>query len=174
MSTGTCPRCGEECVVRHRGDGPPEPACPCAERSRGPELAADLAIVRVAQHAPDGWLAAAVDVVADICRRRSKFTTDDIWDRVGEPPEPRAMGAVMRQAQRDGLCETTGSYEPSRRVECHGRPVRVWRSLLFGGRAISECLYCGGSLEGLRPEAKFDKDVCRAAWHREHPERTAA
>lgn len=58
------------------------------------------------------------------------FTTDDLWDKLPSPPEPRAMGAAIRTAVKDDLIISTKSYKPSRRPACHSRPILVWmRSL---------------------------------------------
>lgn len=171
MSTvGTCPRCGEECVIRHCENAPPDFLCSCrhpdAERDRG-----EQAIRQAGENAPADWLIEAFGTVRLLAETQAKFTADDVWRMVGAPPEPRALGAIMRQAKREQLCEPTDMFVTSERR--HGAPIRVWRSLLFGGRAITDCLQCGGSLEGLRPEAKFDTDICRAAWHREHQQEAA-
>lgn len=44
--------------------------------------------------------------------------------------EPRALGALMREAARAGDIEATDAWALSERVACHRRPLRVWRSLL--------------------------------------------
>ena len=61
------------------------------------------------------------------------FTTDAVWDGLEvEPTEPRALGPILMRAARKGLCEPTDQYRNSRRVQCHARPMRVWRSLTYG------------------------------------------
>jgi hypothetical protein len=165
---GTCPRCGEECAVRHRGDWPAEYLCPCleaadAEQQHQLELA-DEAIAAVGEHAPDVWMAQAVAAVHELCRTRPRFTADDVWQRVGNPPEPRALGAVMRQVKREGVCEPTDQFVTSERR--HGAPIRVWRSL--GWVDDRTCDYCGATLRGKRPDARFCDDLHKAAWHREN------
>jgi hypothetical protein len=45
------------------------------------------------------------------------------------PHEPRALGALMREAARNGLIEATDRVRPSERPQCHMNPKRVWRSL---------------------------------------------
>lgn len=58
------------------------------------------------------------------------FTGDDVWRAVPDgvrPPEPRALGGAVRRARKLGLIESTETYRPSDRVECHGRPQLVWR-----------------------------------------------
>lgn len=98
------------------------------------QYAADMAIKQVEKNASVEWLRVALLCVIDVARVMPTFTTDDVWERVGllgvTTHEPRAMGSVMRRAVKDGVCVATPSYERSSRVECHARPVRVWRSLL--------------------------------------------
>jgi len=94
----------------------------------------EQAIARVDEHAPPDWRLEALRAVYDLCRTRSEFTTDAVWgllDRrgVAPPPEPRAIGAIMRAATRRGWCEATDHTRKSVRAECHRRPVQVWRHL---------------------------------------------
>lgn len=98
------------------------------------EAARDEAIDRVEGAMSDAWKAAACDAVDYVCRLRAEFTTDAVWailDRSGTPapPEPRAMGAIMRMAVRKGLCSSTDKTSKSVRVDCHRRDLRVWQSL---------------------------------------------
>ena len=96
--------------------------------------AANVAVERVGENANPEWLRAAHLCVIDVARVMPTFTTDDVWERVSllgvTTHEPRAMGAAIRRAVKDGVCAATPAYERSSRVECHARPVRVWRSLL--------------------------------------------
>lgn len=96
------------------------------------EEARDEAIARVEAHAPEGWVHRAKDAVALIALARFDFTTDDVWNALGEdrPPEPRALGAVMKKMAGDGTIRATGEYRKSVRVDCHARPVAVWRHVL--------------------------------------------
>lgn len=90
----------------------------------------DEAIDRVEANAHDLWLAAARQVLEDLCATHDTITSDDLWlalaDRDVATHEPRAMGAVLRQAARDGLISGTRQYRPSVRPECHARPIREW------------------------------------------------
>lgn len=91
---------------------------PTAEQTR------DAAIDRVAEsHA--AFVAKVVAFIRDL--GPISFTTDDLWKAFAHPPEPRAMGAAIRQARRDGLIVGTGEYVKSMRRECHARPIPVWR-----------------------------------------------
>ena len=94
--------------------------------------ARDEAIQRVDEHASDAWKAEAMRAVVRVARERRRFTTDDVWAVLGESGthEPRAMGAIMLQAARDGWVRATDDYVRSNRVACHARPLRVWESAL--------------------------------------------
>jgi len=71
-------------------------------------------------------------VLYTLASERQRFTTDEVWARLDpdmRTHEPRAMGAMMRQAAKAGLITATDGYEQSTRPECHARPVRVWQSV---------------------------------------------
>ena len=96
------------------------------------EDARDEAIGRVGDAAPRDWMEDAKAAAIGVSLARFDFTTDDVWQVLGDqaPPEPRAMGAVMKSLAGDGLIRPTGEYRKSVRVECHARPVAVWRLVL--------------------------------------------
>jgi hypothetical protein len=79
-------------------------------------------------HADPQWYRSAFVTVKSLGLLGAEFTTDDVWAYlVSTTHEPRAMGAVMRQAVRDGFIESTGRYIKSKRPECHMRPILVYR-----------------------------------------------
>lgn len=94
----------------------------------GADAAKERGIDRAERGAGEAWMTAALAAVRRLARERVTFTTDDVWQLVGQPPEPRAMGAAMRAAGKLKLAEPTGNFEMSRRAACHRRPLRVWRS----------------------------------------------
>jgi hypothetical protein len=75
------------------------------------------------------WCEEALAAVREIAIRQDTFTTDDVWEMVGAPPEPRNMGNVMRKARNEGYCEPT-----DRVLRCknksRGTMLTVWRSAL--------------------------------------------
>lgn len=93
------------------------------------KAAADAAIARVEEAAPGEWLAAARAVVVGLAAHVRFLTSDDVWARLAHPPEPRALGAVMRQLAEEGVLRPTGRVQPSTRPECHARPVAVWEAV---------------------------------------------
>jgi hypothetical protein len=81
------------------------------------------------------WTLRAFDAVRRLAETREEFTTDAVWHVLGDssppPDEPRAMGAVMRRAMNKFLVLPTQRTHQSVRPDCHRRPLRVWRSLVF-------------------------------------------
>jgi len=96
------------------------------------------AMARVERNAPVSWRGWAETAVRYVAERRSEFTTDPVWTvleswAVPTPPEPRALGPLMRSVQTWGWCKATGSYRNSVRAANHGRPLMIYRSNLFHG-----------------------------------------
>jgi len=100
------------------------------------EAARDEAIDRVEANAHHDWLVQARQAVLWLAHNRDEFTTDDVWGLLSNTGvgthEPRALGAVMRWAARSGVVVKTDRVVNSCRVECHARPVAVWRSASKG------------------------------------------
>jgi hypothetical protein len=94
--------------------------------------ARDEAIEQVAAHTPPAWSELAWDTIVTYLKTHAEFFVDDFWSETGieEPPEARALGAVVRRAQREGLMEKSGQFRPSVRSHLTVKPV--WRSLIRG------------------------------------------
>ena len=92
-------------------------------------LARDEAIDRVEENAHEAWKKAAYMSITCCLTEGMAFTTDDLWRLLEmwgyQTHEPRAMGAIIRDAQRRGWIKPQG-WTQSTRKECHARPVRVW------------------------------------------------
>lgn len=101
------------------------------DQPTGDQLA-DEGVAAAAAGADEGWMRAALSQVRWLATVRATFTTDDVWALLTDSGvgtrEPRAMGAVMRQAKAAGYVTPTTEYVKSGRPECHARPVRVWRA----------------------------------------------
>jgi hypothetical protein len=98
--------------------------------------ARDEAIRRAGENANPEWSAGAMAVVCQLANKGSAFTTDDVHElldqlvaagRVARTHEPRALGAVMREAHKLGLIVPLDQWRQSKRRACHSRPLRVWR-----------------------------------------------
>ena len=89
-------------------------------------------LAAVEAHADPDWKDEAERVIDLLASTRQQFTTDDVWQRLGHVSthEPRAMGALMKRAASRGVIRATDGWATSTRPECHGRPIRVWRSAI--------------------------------------------
>lgn len=91
------------------------------------------AIERVGANAPSEWVRKARAVTLGVARANPEgFTSDAVWCVLdacgyGNPPEPRALGAVFHAMARDGFIIKTGRYLPSERESNHARPVAEWK-----------------------------------------------
>jgi hypothetical protein len=98
----------------------------------------EAAVARVTNAAPSDWLGDAWEALVAICGIKrltgSTVTTDDVWAlltarQIDPPPERRAMAAVIRRAEREGLIEKTDRFVPSELPWAHRRNTQVWKVL---------------------------------------------
>lgn len=100
------------------------------------QLTLDAALAQVEAHADSRWFACALAAVEHVARTQATFTADEVWRELPLTKwshvahEPRALGAVFREAMRRGWCVNTRTVLPSMSPVNHHRPVAVWRSLL--------------------------------------------
>lgn len=84
---------------------------------------------RAESNADQDWLTRAREVVKALIAAGEPFTTDHIWYRLEQlgvaTHEPRALGALIRQAAKQGVIQRQG-YIPTTRPEAHARPIPVW------------------------------------------------
>ena len=98
--------------------------------------ARERAISQVDSRVDSRWKQAALSAIWRIADRWPTLTTDNVWLLLADsewshlPIDPRAMGAIMREAQRRGWIAPTAEWKASVRVVNHARPIRVWRSLI--------------------------------------------
>lgn len=94
----------------------------------------DNAIQQVERNADPDWKEMAYITGYSVARRNSEFLSEDVWqallDQGVHTHEPRAMGAVMRRLHADKVIEPTDRFVKSPSPLGHGRPSRVWRSLV--------------------------------------------
>lgn len=90
--------------------------------------------------AAEAFYRAAAKALKEVGTKRKRITTDDLWAKIPEDiaqaVEPRAMGAFMQAAAKQGQVKATDRTRPSTRKECHRRPVKVWVSNIFVGREV--------------------------------------
>lgn len=89
----------------------------------------DKAMDAVESHTDFAWKQLALQTVRFLALNHQEFVADDLWGYIEKPSEPRALGPVMRAAQKQGLIEPTERYKPN--PNRHSTPTRIWRSLLF-------------------------------------------
>lgn len=89
----------------------------------------DEAIDQAEANANAAWLEEAVDAIKYLAETQDQLTADHVWELVGSPREPRAMGAAFRQALNLKLIAPTEIYRKSTRPQRHAAPIRVWATL---------------------------------------------
>lgn len=126
-------RCDHDCHGKH--DGMKQGDLFGIPNDEGAALR-DEGIARADRNADTEWKKAADLSVRAVARRMTVFTTDDVWDELhlnhpdAHTHEPRALGAVMKRAMRDGLIIQTEQFVRSRRPQAHKAPIQVWGSAL--------------------------------------------
>lgn len=92
------------------------------------------------------WLRASLPIVKRLAETRTTLTSDDVWSALEQPPaEARQIGQLLKAAGQ--WIEPTDEHRPSQRPINHGRPVRVWRSLLTAGPPQQTLLSDSGAPE---------------------------
>jgi hypothetical protein len=106
------------------------------EREAREQAAKEKALEQVEENADPDWIKRARLTGARIAAELEELTADDFWEAgLEKPREARALGPVLLRLARAGLIEKTERFRRSRQVGCHGMDVRVWKSLVYGGRA---------------------------------------
>lgn len=97
----------------------------------------DEAIQRVNAHADPDWKDTAYATGYRIASCQESLLSEDIWQALSDQGvhthEPRAMGAVMRRLHADKVIQPTDQFVKSPSPLGHGRPSRIWKSLLVAG-----------------------------------------
>jgi len=86
---------------------------------------------RSLENAKEEWIDHAYEAIIRVAKYNKEFIVDKVWDYMDgdvHTHEKRAMGALIRDAARNGIIEPTDKYQPSTQKNCHGNPRRVWRS----------------------------------------------
>lgn len=98
------------------------------------EAGREEGIARADEHANEQWKQEALEMIRLTALFHQFFTSSLVWDRISAAThEPRAMGALMRRAEKHGWIEPTDQFLCSVRPSQHRRPLRVWRSKIYGG-----------------------------------------
>lgn len=126
-------------LVGEEAAAPPAPRAPAPQsvRRRRAEPVPTMhevreaAIAQVEEHATEEEVQRVLRAIQAAAREQAELTTDDVRPFIhGEVREPRLLGAMMLRARAAGWIERTDRYAESKHVQSHGRPKRVWRSLV--------------------------------------------
>ena len=112
------------------GEEPPKPPDKAEGRARG-RVQRNISMAQVEEH-NEPSMEMLVEAGWAVARRSPDLTGDDIRDELGvvHIREPRVMGPVMKQLERDGVIAPTNEYRQGHRGINHARPQRIWRSLI--------------------------------------------
>ena len=72
------------------------------------------------------WIEDAIPVVLDHVRGLTSFTSDDLHPILPPAPHLQWYGILVAKLRNQGYLEKLG-YRPSKRPECNGRPIVVWK-----------------------------------------------
>ena len=101
----------------------------------------DAAIAQADEVADPAWKAFMYAGIVEVARKKPFFITDDVERLriVRQGPrthENRALGPLMLQAARQGVCLPTDDWVQSAQRVNHRRWMRVWYSLVYEGPRV--------------------------------------
>jgi hypothetical protein len=95
-------------------------------------LQRDIGMDLVERFMDDELKKAIALAIVEAARTHGTFTTDAVLPHIGVPVEElRALGPLMKTAQRYGLIDATPWFENSASISRHGAPKRIWRSNIY-------------------------------------------
>lgn len=100
-----------------------------AQREPAPDLFSQISTA--VQNAGEIWRAEELRAVEEIAHRHTEFTVEDVSPLVGPTYDGRALGGILLEAERRGICHKLGWVGSGR--ERHGRPVGLWASRIYRG-----------------------------------------
>jgi hypothetical protein len=114
--------------MRRHDNGPPqgrtaieENQSPAANRIKAfPSLPSATPAARPSR-ARHPWSAAAPQAIQQLAASGKPFTSDNVRDVAGDPPEPRLMGAVLSGARSKRIAQPVAAV-----LGRNGRPLRLW------------------------------------------------
>lgn len=87
---------------------------------------------QVAAAADEGFADAALLAVERVARRQSELVCDDVWAQLDtRSHDNRALGPVMKQAERAGWIRATERFQLTAQARRHRAPVRIWASRVY-------------------------------------------
>jgi hypothetical protein len=91
------------------------------------------------------WQSAARAAIMDLALAGQQFTAEDVRSRVGDPPTPNIMGAMLNVAARKGIIRRAG-IDAARRSSAHARMVSTWEA---GPSAATQTAWAASDSGGL-------------------------
>ena len=83
----------------------------------------------VAERAGSDWADYCLELIRSIAKKNPRFTSDHVMIAMERKPhDSRALGPMMKAAQRSGFIKPLEVYEKS--IRRHATPLRVWESLI--------------------------------------------
>jgi hypothetical protein len=103
------------------------------------EISKQIAMGHAEMGASEAWKEYMLDMIWDACCIHPEITTDEVWIREREMPEPkphhhenRALGPQMTKAVKLGYIVKTERFRKSTDgARRHAAPLQIWRSLLY-------------------------------------------
>jgi len=101
--------------------------------------ARDDALAQVDEAANEAWKAFADAAILRIATSQPRLTSEDVWSELDAidwiaTHDPRALGARLQCAALRGIIERTDATVQGARKSAHGRPVRVWNSMVYNAQ----------------------------------------
>lgn len=100
------------------------------------------------EHANEEWKEEAFDAIQSVARANPDLTTDDVWAVLGKTTDGThnlsALGPIMIRAKKAGIIARTDLFRTSRALGSEGgrgtvgKPARLWRSLIYAGKAYGQ------------------------------------
>jgi hypothetical protein len=103
--------------------------------SRAAADARNASMEEVEDHAKEEWKEAAHGCVLSCAKTMRLFTADDVQLLLSKLPvkthDNRALGPILREAQKSLMIRDTEQFTRSTQVKCHRMPRRIWESLIY-------------------------------------------
>lgn len=116
----------------------PAPAEPTGEQLR------DQALNQVDDHMRLAVREIALEILCDVAREKVEFTADDVLEACNARgvtfKDNRALGAVIKRAEKKLFIRATDRFVNSRNSKKHASPTRVWASNIYS-RASTKMQY---------------------------------
>ena len=115
-------------TANHKGQGQktPQNALECGQKGSGrTRMKAGVSAVWNA-HQRSRWSRLATAAMDSLAFEGMPFTSDDLRERVGDPPTPNLLGAVFSRAAKEGAIARTSEIKTSSRPSAHARRLPVW------------------------------------------------